>query len=202
MADGCHPTLLLPGASGMNDPLHEEQLTSELVLSRPPAERLCDEVRPPDGKSGVREYIASGRGVGDSGGVTTVGWIRAAVPLSAALAFLELPAGKLDPDEDILGRGAARTAGGNRLRGRRLASSGRDAPVHRLPDERIEIFLASGLATWATPGMRGVSEIVYLTLDEAGRGVRRPHHRRQDDHRAVLGRAGFGQGPIRCGGCF
>ena len=87
----------------MNDPLHEQQLSSEQVFQGRMLQVFRDEVRLPDGKPGVREYIKHPGAVAvlplfDDGSVLMERQFR--YPLDQV--FIEFPAGKIDPGEDTL----------------------------------------------------------------------------------------------------
>ncbi|WP_153160585.1 NUDIX domain-containing protein [Zoogloea sp. 1C4] len=157
----------------MNDPLHEEQLTSEPVFQGRLLNVFRDEVRLPDGKSGVREYIKHPGAVVvipvcDDGRLIFERQFR--YPLHRA--FLELPAGKLDPDEDILACARRELQEETGYEGDDWRHLGVMHPCIGYSDERIEIFLASGLKHVGHAWDEGeFLEIVYLTLDEARAAV-------------------------------
>lgn len=157
----------------MNDPLHEEQLTSEPVFQGRLLNVFRDEVRLPDGKTGVREYIkhpgavvvipvcADGRLIFER---------QYRYPLRRA--FLELPAGKLDPDEDILACARRELQEETGYEGDDWRHLGVMHPCIGYSNERIEIFLATGLKHVGHAWDDGeFLEIVYLTLDEARAAV-------------------------------
>lgn len=157
----------------MNDPLHEEQLTSEPVFQGRLLNVFRDEVRLPDGKTGVREYIkhpgavvvipvcADGRLIFER---------QFRYPLRRA--FLELPAGKLDPDEDILACARRELQEETGYEGDDWRHLGVMHPCIGYSNERIEIFLATGLKHVGHAWDDGeFLEIVYLTLDEARAAV-------------------------------
>ena len=157
----------------MNDPLHEEQLTSEPVFQGRLLNVFRDEVRLPDGKTGVREYIkhpgavvvipvcADGRLIFER---------QFRYPLRRA--FIELPAGKLDPDEDILACARRELQEETGYEGDDWRHLGVMHPCIGYSNERIEIFLATGLKHVGHAWDDGeFLEIVYLTLDEARAAV-------------------------------
>lgn len=157
----------------MNDPLHEEQLTSESVFQGRLLNVFRDEVRLPDGKTGVREYIkhpgavvvipvcADGRLIFER---------QYRYPLRRA--FLELPAGKLDPDEDILACARRELQEETGYEGDDWRHLGVMHPCIGYSNERIEIFLATGLKHVGHAWDDGeFLEIVYLTLEEARAAV-------------------------------
>jgi len=157
----------------MNDPLHEEQLTSEPVFQGRLLNVFRDEVRLPDGKTGVREYIkhpgavvvipvcADGRLIFER---------QYRYPLRRA--FLELPAGKLDPDEDILACARRELQEETGYEGDDWRHLGVMHPCIGYSNERIEIFLATGLKHVGHAWDDGeFLEIVYLTLEEARAAV-------------------------------
>lgn len=157
----------------MNDPLHEEQLTSEPVFQGRLLNVFRDEVRLPDGKSGVREYIKHPGAVlvipvCDDGRLIFERQFR--YPLRRA--FLELPAGKLDPDEDILACARRELQEETGYEGDDWRHLGVMHPCIGYSNERIEIFLAKGLKHVGHAWDEGeFLEIVYLTLDEARAAV-------------------------------
>ena len=157
----------------MNDPLHEEQLTSEPAFQGRLLKVFRDEVKLPDGKTGVREYIkhpgavvvipvcADGRLIFER---------QFRYPLRRA--FLELPAGKLDPDEDILACARRELQEETGYVGEYWRHLGVMHPCIGYSDERIEIFFAAGLRHVGHSWDEGeFMEIVYLTLDEARAAV-------------------------------
>ena len=157
----------------MKDPLHEEQLASEPVFQGRMLKVFRDDVRLPDGSVGVREYVKH------PGAVVVI-------PLCAdgrliferqfryplGRAFLELPAGKIDPGEDILACARRELQEETGYVGSHWRHLGVMHPCIGYSDERIEIFFAAGLRHVGHSWDEGeFMEIVYLTLDEARAAV-------------------------------
>ena len=153
----------------MNDPLHEEQLTYEPAFQGRLLKVFRDEVKLPDGKNGVREYIkhpgavvvipvcADGRLIFER---------QFRYPLRRA--FLELPAGKLDPDEDILACARRELQEETGYVGAEWRHLGVMHPCIGYSDERIEIFLATGLHHVGHAWDEGeFLEIIRMPLAEA-----------------------------------
>lgn len=87
----------------MHDPLHEEQQSTEQVFDGKLLHVFRDQVRLPDGRTGLREYVRHPGAVVvipvcEDGTLIFERQFR--YPLRRA--FLELPAGKIDAGEDIL----------------------------------------------------------------------------------------------------
>ena len=87
----------------MKDPLHEEALASEAVFEGRLLKVFRDRVSLPDGKEGLREYVKH------PGAVVVIPVLpdgrlvfERQFRYPVGRAFLELPAGKIDPGEDIL----------------------------------------------------------------------------------------------------
>lgn len=134
-----------------------------------------DRVRLPDGQESTREYVVHQGAVVvipilDNGQLIFERQYR--YPLSKA--FFELPAGKIDPGEDI-----RRTAERELLEETGYSAGewrhvGVVHPCVGYSSERIEIFVARGL-TKESGQMLDHGEfldLLYLTLDEAIEGVR------------------------------
>ena len=98
--------------------LTEKQLDSQVMYDGGFIEVLKDTVRLPDGSISTREYITHPGAVAmlallDNGNLVMERQFR--YPLHRE--FIELPAGKIDDGEDILGHRATRAAGRDRLCG-------------------------------------------------------------------------------------
>lgn len=157
----------------MTDPLQEAQLSSEVVFEGRLLKVYRDQVRLPDGKDGVREYIkhpgavvvipvlADGRLVFERQFRYPVGQ-----------AFLELPAGKLDPDEDILDCARRELQEETGYVTEQWRYLGVMHPCIGYSNERIEIFLATGLEHVGHAWDDGeFLEILTLSLEEAREAV-------------------------------
>ena len=130
----------------MKDPLHEEQLSTEAVFEGRLLKVFRDEVRLPDGSKGGREYIKH------PGAVVIIPVLpdgrlvfERQFRYPVGQAFLELPAGKIDPGEDILDcarRELQEETGYVTDNWRYL---GVMHPCIGYSNERIEIFIATGL---------------------------------------------------------
>ena len=132
-----------------------------------------DEVRLPDGKNGVREYIKHPGAVVvipvcDDGRLIFERQFR--YPLHRA--FLELPAGKLDPDEDILACARRELQEETGYEGDDWRHLGVMHPCIGYSNERIEIFIARGLKHVGHAWDEGeFLEILTLSLAEAREAV-------------------------------
>lgn len=126
--------------------LYEQQLDSQQVFKGKLLDVRCDRVKLPDGHEAIREYIIHPGAVvivavQDNGELLFERQHR--YPMGRAI--LELPAGKIDPGEAIL----------NTATRELLEETGHSAtdwrylgvmhPCVGYSDERIEIFMASGL---------------------------------------------------------
>jgi ADP-ribose pyrophosphatase len=162
----------------MPDPhahLNETPLDSEQVFSGRLLDVRRDRVRLPDGREGVREYIVH------PGAVVIIGLLddgsllferQHRYPLRRA--FLELPAGKIDPGEDILAtarRELLEETGHSAAEWRHL---GVMHPCIGYSDERIEIFLARGLRRESAQQLDHGEflDVLSLSLDTAVDAVR------------------------------
>lgn len=160
--------------STADDPLHEERLGGEQVFDGVLLKVWRDHVHLPDGSRGVREYIRHPGAVvvvamDDDGALVFERQFR--YPLHRA--FFELPAGKIDPGEDILvcARRELREEAGF------VASDWQHVgvmhPCIGYSDERIEVFFAAGLSRVAQALDDGeFLEVLRLTPDEVERDIR------------------------------
>jgi len=156
--------------------LHEKQLDSTQVFRGKLLDVRRDRVQLPDGCEGVREYVVHPGAVViiaelDNGELLFERQYR--YPLRRA--FLELPAGKIDPGEDIL----------NTATRELLEETGHSAATWRYlgvmhpcigySDERIEIFLARGLQRESAPQLDHGEflDVLSLSLGDAVDAVRR-----------------------------
>ncbi|MBA3996798.1 MAG: NUDIX hydrolase [Candidatus Accumulibacter sp.] len=155
--------------------LHEAPLDSTQVFRGKLLDVRLDRVQLPDGAESVREYVVHPGAVviiaeQDNGELLFERQYR--YPLRRA--FLELPAGKIDPGEDIL-RTAVRElleeTGHSAAEWRHL---GVMHPCIGYSDERIEIFLARGLRRESAPQLDQGEflDLLSLPLDAAVAAVR------------------------------
>jgi ADP-ribose pyrophosphatase len=156
--------------------LVEEELSSERIWQGKLLDVRRDTVRLPDGSAGIREYIVH------PGAVVII-----AVESDGRLlferqfrygprrVFLELPAGKIDPGEDIQQTAERELAEECGCRASDWSYLGVMHPCIGYSDERIEIFLARGLielADGAALDHGEFLEVTRLSLDEATLAVR------------------------------
>lgn len=153
----------------VDDPLHEAQVDTEAVFDGALLKVWRDRVLLPDGTFGYREYIRHPGTVVivaclDDGRLILERQFR--YPLGRA--FLELPAGKIDPGE------AVERCAWRELREETGYEAGSWAylgvmhPCIGYSDERIEIFLARDLTHVGHARDEGeFLEVHLLTLDEA-----------------------------------
>ena len=156
--------------------LHEAQLDSTQVFKGKLLDVRCDRVRLPDGHESVREYVVHPGAVVviaelDNGELLFERQYR--YPLGRA--FLELPAGKIDPGEAILNtatRELLEETGHSAAHWRHL---GVMHPCIGYSDERIEIFLARGLQRESAPQLDHGEflDVLGLSLADAVEAVRR-----------------------------
>lgn len=154
--------------------LTENQLSTEVVFKGKLLEVRRDQVSLPDGHQGTREYVVHPGAVVilallDNGKLLFERQFR--YPLRRV--FLELPAGKIDPGEDILAT----------ARRELLEETGHEAaewqhlgvmhPCIGYSDERIEIFLARGLKQVSAPMLDHGEflEVLELSQEEARQAV-------------------------------
>ncbi|MDD3354655.1 NUDIX hydrolase [Zoogloea sp.] len=157
----------------MKDPLHEETLTSDLVYDGCLLKVYRDEVHLPDGKQGVREYIRH------PGAVVVIPVLpdgrlvfERQFRYPVGQAFLELPAGKLDPGEDLLACARRELQEETGYVSDTWRHLGVLHPCIGYSNERIEIFLATGLTHVGHAWDEGeFLELLTLGLDEARAAV-------------------------------
>ncbi|MEF8700701.1 MAG: NUDIX hydrolase [Candidatus Accumulibacter sp. UW20] len=155
--------------------LHEEQLESIQLFRGKLLDLRRDRVRLPDGQECLREYVRHQGAVAviavhDDGQLLFVRQYR--YPLSRAL--IELPAGKIDPGEDILATGRRELLEETGYSASTWRHLGVMHPCVGYSDERIEIFLARGLQRKAepTPDSGEFLDAFSLPLAEAIEAVR------------------------------
>ncbi len=157
------------------DPLEEVELESASVFDGKLLKVFRDRARLPDGSEGVREYIRH------PGAVVVVAVLpdgrliferQFRYPLRRS--FIELPAGKIDPGEDLLDcaiRELREETGYEASEWRHL---GVMHPCIGYSDERIEIFFANGLTHVGHALDDGeFLEIFTLSIEEAFAAVDR-----------------------------
>lgn len=154
--------------------LRETGLASEEVFSGKLLKVKRDRVRLPDGREATREYITHPGAVVmiaelDSGKLLFERQFR--YPLDRV--FLELPAGKIHPGEDILLTAQRELQEETGYVARDWHYLGLIHPCIGYSDERIEIFFARGLSHVGHALDDGeFLEVVEFTLEEAVEAVR------------------------------
>lgn len=154
--------------------LIETRLTTQEVFRGRLLNVQLDAVRLPDGSEGIREYITHPGAVVviaqlDNGKLLFERQFRYPV----GQVFIELPAGKTDPGEDIL----------ETARRELLEETGHEAhewhylgvmhPCIGYSNERIEIFLARQVRRVSAPQLDAGEflDVIEMTLDEARQAV-------------------------------
>lgn len=156
------------------DPLTEFCIDSERVFDGRLLKVVRDRVRLPDGKESVREYVRHPGAVvvvavRPDGRLVFERQFR--YPLGRS--FLELPAGKIDPDEDILDCAQRELREETGYAASSWHHVGVMHPCIGYSDERIEIFLASGLTEVGHQLDDGeFLEILSFSADEAVAAIR------------------------------
>lgn len=132
-----------------------------------------DTIIQPDGKEGVREYIRHPGGVGvvaltDEGEVLLVKQYR--YPYGEVL--VEIPAGKRDPGEEPLTTGMRELEEETGYRAANYVSLGCMYPTPGCCDEKVYIYLATGLTlSEAHPDVDEFLDVERCPLDEMVRRV-------------------------------
>lgn len=156
------------------DPLTESELHSEVVFDGSLLEIRRDAVRLPDGREATREYVRHPGAVVvlaqlDDGRLVFERQFR--YPLRRS--FLELPAGKIDPGEDILVCAQRELREETGYVAARWQHLGHTHPCVGYSDEQIEIFLALDLEQVGNALDDGeFLEVLTMSFDEAQAAVR------------------------------
>lgn len=156
--------------------LHETQIEGTQVFSGKLLDVRRDRVRLPDGNEATREYVVHQGAVVvipllDSGELIFERQFR--YPLERA--FLELPAGKIDPGEEILQTATRELLEETGHSAREWRYLGVMHPCVGYSSERIEIFLARGLQRDAGGQQLDHGEfldLLNLSLDDAVQAIR------------------------------
>ncbi len=155
--------------------LQETQIEGRQVYQGKLLDVRCDRVRLPDGNESTREYIVhQGAAVVipvlDNGDLVFERQYR--YPLGKAM--LELPAGKIDPGEEILDTATRELLEETGYSAREWRYLGVTHPCVGYSSERIEIFLARGLVQESGQNLDHGEflDVLTLSLDEALLAVR------------------------------
>jgi ADP-ribose pyrophosphatase len=155
--------------------LYEELLESTQIFRGKLLDLRRDRVRLPDGKECQREYVRHQGAVAviaqlADGQLLFVRQYR--YPLSRS--FLELPAGKIDPGEEILATGRRELLEETGYSAAEWRHLGVMHPCVGYSDERIEVFLARGLQREAEPTLDSSEflDVLSLPLADALAAVR------------------------------
>lgn len=160
----------------MNDDRHliEEQLASEVVFKGKLLEVRRDTVRLPNDGESLREYIVHPGAVVvlallDNGNLLFERQFR--YPLGRV--FCELPAGKIDPGEDILETARRELLEETGHVAGRWEHLGVMHPCIGYSDERIEIFLARGVRWQEDQNLdhNEFLDVIEMSPEEARAGV-------------------------------
>lgn len=157
----------------MNKALHEQTLDSEQVFDGRLLKVFRDTVKLPSGHQALREYIKHPGAVVvvailDNGELVFERQFR--YPLNRVV--LELPAGKIDPGENILETGKRELREETGYRAAEWTHLGVMHPCVGYSDERIEVFLARRLEhVGAALDHEEFLEITSLPLEDALAGT-------------------------------
>ena len=156
--------------------LSEVEVGSTQVYRGKLLEVRCDRVRLPDGHESTREYVVHQGAVVviavlDNGELLLERQFR--YPLRRA--FVELPAGKIDPGEDILTTGQRELLEETGYSASTWRHLGVVHPCIGYSNERIEIFLARGLRQEAGQQLDHgeLLDVLTMSLDDALQAVRK-----------------------------
>ncbi|MFZ2855460.1 MAG: NUDIX hydrolase [Rhodocyclaceae bacterium] len=155
--------------------LHEEQIDSEQVFKGKLLDVRRDRVTLPDGNEAVREYILHPGAVvivAEQADGRLLFERQHRYPLHRS--FLELPAGKIDPGEEILATAIRELREETGHRADEWRYLGVMHPCIGYSDERIEIFLARGLHRESAPQLDHGEflDLLSLSLEEALHAIR------------------------------
>lgn len=155
--------------------LIEDTLSSEQVWRGKLLDVRRDQVSLPDGQHGVREYVVHPGavviiGVLDDGRLLFERQYRYPV----GQVFWELPAGKIDPGEDILDTARRELLEETGYRAGEWRYLGVMHPCIGYSNERIEIFLARGLVQESAPQLDHGEhlEVLAVSLEDAVAKIR------------------------------
>lgn len=156
--------------------LQESQIEGAQVYQGKLLDVRCDRVRLPDGHASTREYVVhQGAAVVipilDNGELVFERQYR--YPLGKVM--LELPAGKIDPGEEILETARRELLEETGYGAREWRYLGVTHPCVGYSNERIEIFLAQGLVKESQQNLDHGEflDVLTLSLDEALLAVRK-----------------------------
>ncbi len=155
------------------DPLEESMLATEQVFQGVLLDVRRDRVRLPDGAEATREYVRHPGAVAivavrDDGNLVFERQFR--YPLQRS--FLEVPAGKIDPGEDVLACARRELREETGFAAAEWTHLGVFHPCIGYSDERIEVFLARGLSEVGDAlDDEEFLEVLAISPAEARRGV-------------------------------
>lgn len=156
------------------DDLTEHKLSSAQVFRGVLLDVRCDQVKLPDGKQAAREYIRHPGAVTvialhDDGRMVMERQFRYPV----GQVVFELPAGKIDPGEDILECAKRELREETGFAAREWQHLGVFHPCIGYSDERIEVFLARGLTEVGRALDEGeFLEVLAMSLEEIEQAIR------------------------------